>query len=259
MKLKIFRSGNGGSDTHYDVFTLPERPGLSVLSALAEIKQQFDETLTFRYSCRGAVCGTCGMLINKVPRLACRTQVSSLFHETGQAGLAPFPEQHNAVPWDPQSEVLLEPLPNLPVIRDLVVDMSEFFRHYRLLGPVFIPAGPAPDNERPMDPTAVKELEVYTNCILCAACFSACPVSAENPRYPGPAALAKIYRFHIDPRESRDGSRLLSADSPDGWWACRFYSNCAKVCPKSVTPNVAIGKARKELSSLPGHREPERE
>jgi len=110
-----------------------------------------------------------------------------------------------------------------------------------------------------MDPTAVKELEVYTNCILCAACFSACPVSVENPRYPGPAALAKIYRFHIDPRESRDGSRLLSADSPDGWWACRFYSNCAKVCPKSVTPNVAIGKARKELSSLPGHREPERE
>ena len=259
MKLKIFRSGHDGTDAHYDVFTVPESPGLSVLSALAMIREQYDETLTFRYSCRGAVCGTCGMLINKIPRLACRTQVSSLVHEAGMPGLAPFPAQQNAVAWDPESEVLIEPLPNLPVIRDLVVDMTEFFRYYRLIDPVFRPSGPDPEKERPMDPSSVKDLEIYTNCILCAACFSACPVNAENPRYSGPAALAKLYRFHIDPRESRDGSRLLATDSLDGWWACRFYSNCAKVCPKSVTPNVAIGKARRELSALPGHHPPGQE
>ena len=157
------------------------------------------------------------------------------------------------MPWKPEEEVLVEPLPHLPVIRDLVVDMSEFFRYYRILDPVFRPAGPDPAKERLMDPGSVKDLETYTNCILCAACFGACPVNAKNPRYPGPAALAKLYRFHIDPREAGNGSRLLVADTPDGWWACMFHGNCAKVCPKSVTPNIAIGKARKELSALKGH------
>jgi succinate dehydrogenase / fumarate reductase, iron-sulfur subunit len=252
MKLKISRSEPGKSDVHYDVFSIKETPGQSILSTLFEIKEHQDETLTFRYSCRGAVCGTCGMLINKIPRLACRTRIGSLSEEAGQIDLAPYQEQKKAVPWDPRNEVLIEPLPNLPVIRDLVVDMSEFFRYYRLLDPVFRPAVPAPGKERLMDPGAVRDLETYTNCILCAACFSACPVNAENPRYMGPAALAKLYRFHIDPREAGDGSRLLSADSPEGWWACKFHGNCAKVCPKSVTPNIAIGKARKELSTMKG-------
>jgi succinate dehydrogenase / fumarate reductase, iron-sulfur subunit len=250
MKIKIFRSGSDGQEIHYDSFTIRNQPGLTVLAALFEIKERFDETLTFRYSCRGAVCGTCGMLINKVPRLACRTQISSLLEGNDQISLVPYPALVKTVPWNPRDEVLVEPLPHLPVIRDLVVDMAEFFSYYGLVEPLFRPAGKDPDKERLMDPADVKALELYTNCILCAACFGACPINAKNPRYLGPAALAKLYRFHIDPREARDSSRLFSADFPDGWWACRFHGNCAKVCPKDVPPNIAIGNARKELMKM---------
>ncbi|HVP94581.1 MAG TPA: 2Fe-2S iron-sulfur cluster-binding protein [Methanoregulaceae archaeon] len=260
MNLKIYRSAAApAASAHYDVFSLTDRPGMTVLSALFLIKEQFDETLTFRYSCRGAVCGTCAMLINKIPRLACRTQVGSLLKGTGHIDLVPYPAIAETISWDPGEDILVEPLPHLPVIRDLVVDMSEFFRYYRLLDPVFRPAGPDPAKERLMDPGDAKDLETYTNCILCAACYGACPVNAENPRYPGPAALATLYRFHIDPREARNGSRLVSADSSDGWWACRFHGNCAKVCPKSVTPNIAIGKARKELLTIKGQEGPKEE
>ena len=101
-----------------------------------------------------------------------------------------------------------------------------------------------------MKPEEVKELGQYTTCILCAACFGACPVNGKNPRYLGPAALAKLYRFRIDPREQAGPERLASADRPDGWWACEFHTNCRKVCPKDVPPNIAIGRARQELTRM---------
>jgi succinate dehydrogenase / fumarate reductase iron-sulfur subunit len=247
MKFKIFRSGGAGGKPRYDGFSLAPAPGLTVLAALFEIREQLDESLAFRYSCRGAACGTCAMLINKVPRLACRTQVAPLLSGTDLISLKPFPAIERAVPWDPATELLVEPLPHLPVIRDLVVDMRRFFEFYLLTEPVFRPADPAPEKERLMSPSDVRALETYTTCILCAACFGACPVNGRNPEYWGPAALAKLYRFHIDPRETRDGSRLLLADRPSGWWACEFHGNCARVCPKHVPPDIAIGKARQEL------------
>ena len=98
-----------------------------------------------------------------------------------------------------------------------------------------------------MDPAAVQELETYTTCILCAACFGACPIDGQNADYLGPAALAKLYRFHIDPRDDPGAGRLERADIPQGWWACEFKGNCRIVCPKGVPPNRAIGQARKEL------------
>jgi len=100
-----------------------------------------------------------------------------------------------------------------------------------------------------MTTAEVRELEKFTNCILCGACYGACPVNGENAAYIGPAALAKLYRFSIDPRDAEGRSRLKAADVAAGWWACRFYSNCYHVCPRSVPPNYAIGKARKELRS----------
>jgi succinate dehydrogenase/fumarate reductase iron-sulfur protein len=156
--------------------------------------------------------------------------------------------------------VLVEPLPHLPVLRDLVVDMTRFYRLLQAVRPVLRPAAAAPEREFRMEPAAVRELERYTNCILCGACYGACPVCGENPEYLGPAALAQLYRFHIDPREARGlaplsaeengtctQSRLTLADKPDGWWACRFYTNCRTVCPRQVPPNLAIGRARQEL------------
>jgi succinate dehydrogenase / fumarate reductase iron-sulfur subunit len=132
----------------------------------------------------------------------------------------------------------------LPVIKDLIVDMDIFFRFYRFIEPVFRPRDATPEKERLMDPAAVKKLEAYTNCILCAACHGACPVAGQNPRYLGPAALAKLYRFDIDPREVEQNNSILKrADVPDGWWACEMYGNCNLVCPKGVPPRTAIAKA----------------
>jgi succinate dehydrogenase / fumarate reductase iron-sulfur subunit len=248
MKLIVRRYHRGMSSPRYDTFDLEPEPGMSVLEALFQVQERFDDSLAFRYSCRGAVCGTCAMLINKVPRLACRTQIAPLLKGELRVQLAPFLEEPaKTVPWDLREGVLVEPLPHLPVIRDLIVDMSTFFAAYRFVDPVFRPAGPAPETERPMEPAAVKNLEIYTTCILCAACFGACPVDGKNPGFLGPAALAKLYRFHIDPREGGGTRRLKQADIPDGWWACEFHGNCKTVCPKGVPPIIAIGQARQEL------------
>ncbi len=236
------------SSPRYDTFELEPYPGMTVLSALFEFQERFDDSLAFRYSCRGAVCGTCAMLINKVPRLACRTQISSLMNGELKIPIAHYPAIEENVPWNSDEEVLVEPLPHLPVIKDLIVDSSTFFRDYLFIEPVFRPVDQDPPKERNMEPVDVKELELYTNCILCAACFGACPVNGRNKEYLGPAALAKLYSFYIDPREAKGNKRLERADISNGWWACEFHGNCRLVCPKGVPPNTAIAKARVQLT-----------
>ena len=247
MKLIVYRYHEGMAAPRYDTFELEPGPGMTVLGALFEVQERLDDSLAFRFSCRGAVCGTCAMLINKVPRLACRTQLAPLLKGDLRIALSPYNGAGETVPWNPGEEVLVEPLPHLPVIRDLIVDMNPFFQKYRFIEPAFRPSGPAPEKERLMDPAAVQELETYTTCILCAACFGACPIDGQNADYFGPAALAKLYRFHIDPRDDPGAGRLERADIPQGWWACEFTGNCRIVCPKGVPPNRAIGRARKEL------------
>lgn len=250
MKLKVYRYSKGMDSPHYDTFKLEPVPGLTVLGALFQFQEKFDDSMAFHYSCRGAVCGTCAMLINKVPRLACRTQLASLLKGELQMDLVPYSAiEETTVSWNPQEEVLVEPLPHLPVIKDLIVNMTTFFKYYKFVEPVFKPKDPTPEKERLMKPNAIPELEIYTNCILCAACFGACPVDGENPEYLGPAALAKLYQFYIDPREGKRTERLKRADIPNGWWSCEFYGNCMRVCPKGVTPTNAIAIARNELTN----------
>jgi succinate dehydrogenase / fumarate reductase, iron-sulfur subunit len=289
MKLKVRRENGDCTAAHsmrcseglspfsparYDSFDLAVAPGATVLSLLFEARDRYDDSLAFRYSCRGAVCGSCAMLINKLPRLACRTQVHALLDSASQATERPYPSlplkgegtrgrgKLTALPseegesWNAAEEVLVEPLPHLPVLKDLVVDMTKFYQFLRAVQPVLRPAASPPDREYRMEPAAVRELEQYTNCILCGVCYGACPVCGENTEYLGPAALAQLYRFHTDPREARDGSRLALADKPDGWWACRFYANCRTVCPKAVPPNLAIGQARQELKPRNPHHRP---
>ncbi len=247
MKLKVYRYHSGMEAPRYDSFELDPRSGPTVLDALFQFQDTLDDSLAFHYSCRGAVCGTCAMLINKVPRLACRTQVEALSKGGLNVPIVLYPAIAETVPWNPKEEVLVEPLPHLPVIKDLIVDMAVFFEYYRFVAPVFMPPADTPQKERAMGPASVDKLEVYTNCILCAACHGGCPVVGENPQYLGPAALAKLYRFSIDPRET-ETPRLPTADIPNGWWACEFYGNCTKVCPKGVPPRIAIAKARAQLT-----------
>jgi succinate dehydrogenase / fumarate reductase iron-sulfur subunit len=250
MRIKVLRTDLDSNVSQYDTFEIDIHPGMTVLEALFYIKDNLDDSLAFRYSCRGAVCGTCAMLINKVPQLACRTQVEKLLKGMDLPELAPYPAIEKREDWDPENEILVEPLPHLPIIKDLIVDMDGFFEVYREMEPVFQPMDKDPEKERVMDPAKVSELENYTNCVLCAACYGACPVVGEDIDFKGPAALAKLYRFVIDPREEREEYRLKLVDKPSGWQDCEFYTNCKKVCPKGVTPNIAIGKARQKLKTF---------
>jgi succinate dehydrogenase / fumarate reductase iron-sulfur subunit len=255
MKLKVLRYDPATKQSKYEIHDIKTGPGMTVLGALFYVRDNYDDSLAFRYSCRGAVCGTCAVLVNKVPRLACRTQVAALLDGTLKTSMKPYPAIDVGESWNPAEEILVEPLPHLPVIKDLVVDRKKFFEFYRRVEPVFRPADEAPGKERLMEPEAVIELEKYTSCVLCASCLGACPISGKTGDYLGPAALAKLYRFYIDPREGRDDSRLLLVNRPDGWWGCQFHTNCKRVCPKDVPPNTAIGKARerlKELGKVPG-------
>jgi succinate dehydrogenase / fumarate reductase iron-sulfur subunit len=251
MKLKVFRLDQDG-ESRYDTFEIEPSPGMTVLDALFYIQDRLDPSLSFRYSCRGAVCGACAMMINKFPCLACRTQIEELVKGMKRPQLKPYPAIEDGEPWDSGSEILVEPLPHLPKIKDLVVDMDRFYEAYKAIEPAFKPQGEAPELERKMDPEKVTELEDYTNCILCASCYGACPVESELPEFLGPAALAKLYRFVIDPREGNEEYRLKLADSPNGWHGCEFHTNCKQVCPKGVPPNLAIGKARQKLNKLEG-------
>jgi len=226
----------------YDDFEVDSKKDITVLDLLFKLQEKHDQSLVFRYSCRGAVCGSCAIMVNGVPALACKTPLArTLDRET--AGSIHLPAGAEI----PEGGLLLEPLPKLPVIRDLVVDWEPFFGAYRNADPVLKAADTPPRNEYLMDREDVNDLEKYTNCILCALCWSACPVVGEVDSYPGPAALAKVYRFYLDPREPGSENRLKIADQEFGWWACDFYKNCSKVCPKGVPPNIAIGKARSAL------------
>jgi len=250
MKLKVLRFDPDTKQSGYVSYDVKTKPGMTVLEALFYARDNYDDSLAFRYSCRGAVCGTCAVLANKVPRLACRTQVAALLDGNLKTELKPYHASKLDESFDPTDGILVEPLPHLPVIKDLIVDQKKFFELYRSVEPVFKPVDENPEKERIMDPKAVNELEKYTNCVLCAACMGACPISGEMGEYLGPAVLAKVYRFYIDPREGYEDSRLLSANKPDGWWGCQFHTNCKRVCPKDVPPNIAIGKARKKIKEL---------
>jgi len=250
MRFKIYRYNESLKKPRYDVFNVKEKPGMTILSALFNIQENLDDSLSFRYSCRGAVCGSCAMLINKIPRLACRTQVSQLTNESNKIILKPYPSIEIPSFWNQEKEILIEPLPHLKIIKDLIVNMDKFYKNYNKIEPIFKSSNIKTKIEQLMSPEEVNKLEKYTNCILCAACYGACPVNAKNDKYLGPAALAKLFRFYLDPRENDHKKRLLNANNKTGWWACEFKTNCKLVCPKGVTPNIAIGIARNDLIKI---------
>jgi succinate dehydrogenase / fumarate reductase iron-sulfur subunit len=204
------------------IFQVEARKGTNLLEALLRIQDESDGTLAFRYSCRGAVCGSCAMKVNGNLVLACRTHVEDLLGKPA----------------------LVEPLPFFPVIRDLIVDMSLFFEHFREIEP-YLHGKPIPSQlEYLMEEEKRKEIDSYINCILCGICFGNCPAFEQDPQFLGPAMLAKAYRFLIDPRDRRLEEILKAVDSPKGVWGCKTVFNCVKVCPKQVPPTHAIVKMR---------------
>ncbi|MFW9825774.1 MAG: succinate dehydrogenase/fumarate reductase iron-sulfur subunit [Candidatus Thorarchaeota archaeon] len=245
QKFLIYRnSGNG--DTHYDRFEVPVSKGMSVLEALFYIQDYFDSTLSFRYACRGAICGSCGMTIDKVPLLACRTQVSTLKTIKKPINLPEF--NFGVFPnWDQEIEILVEPLPNMKILKDLVVDMEPFWKFYKEIEPFFKRDWRDQAPESTQSPSQMKKIEHLVYCILCGLCW-ACPVSDKNPNYLGPAQLAKAERFISDSRLTEEKqkatvSRIIKEDAVP---ACEKYFVCNRVCPKGVMPGTAIKNLRDE-------------
>ena len=202
---------------------LPEGKDLMVLDVLELLKAQ-DPTLSFRRSCREGVCGSDGLNMNGRNGLACMTPVS----EVAKRG-----------------KLTLRPLPGLPVIRDLVVDMTQFYQQYEKVSPYLMNHKPPPAQERLQSPAERAELDGLYECILCACCSTSCPSFWWNPdKFIGPAGLLQAYRFIADSRDTATAERLAELDDPFSVFRCRGIMNCVSVCPKGLNPTRAIGKIR---------------
>jgi len=205
---------------------LPEGRDLMVLDLLELVKQQ-DSTVSYRRSCREGVCGSDGMNMNGTNGLACITPVS----EIAKGG-----------------KLVLRPLPGLPVMRDLVVDMTQFYKQYEKIQPFVINNDPPPAQERLQTPEERAELDGLYECILCACCTTSCPSFWWNPeKFIGPAGLLQAYRFLADSRDTATEERLADLDDPFSVFRCRGIMNCVSVCPKGLNPTRAIGKIRSLL------------
>lgn len=208
----------------YEVKT-SECKGIMLLDALEVIKAKYDSSLAFRHSCGEGVCGSDGMNINGRNSLACITQLSSL-----------------------PNKVTLRALPGLPIIRDLIVDMTQFYRQYEKGQPYLQNDQPEPVREHLQTPEQRAELDGLYECILCACCSSSCPSYWWNPdKFMGPAALLWVCRFLMDSRDTADQARLEMMLDAYNLFRCRSIMNCVDVCPKKLNPTKAIGKIRQKL------------
>ena len=195
-----------------------------LLDALVRLKAQ-DDSLSFRRSCREGVCGSDAMNINGRNGLACITKIADL-----------------------PDKVTLRPLPGLPVVRDLIVDMTQFFNQYHSVKPYLINHDAPPERERLQSPAEREELNGLYECILCACCSTSCPSFWWNPdKYVGPAGLLQAYRFIADTRDQATGERLDDLDDPYRLFRCHTIMNCTDACPKNLNPAQAIGKIKEML------------
>jgi succinate dehydrogenase / fumarate reductase iron-sulfur subunit len=223
VKFKIYRYDPDKDEKprmqDYDVQLDPHDRML--LDALVRIKEQ-DDSLSLRRSCREGVCGSDAMNINGKNGLACITKLANL-----------------------KEPVELRPLPGLPVIRDLIVDMTQFFKQYHSVKPYLINDDPAPEKERLQSPQEREQLDGLYECILCACCSTSCPSFWWNPdKFVGPAGLLQAYRFIADSRDQAAAERLDDLEDPYRLFRCHSIMNCVEVCPKNLNPTRAIGKIK---------------
>jgi len=216
-----------GANPRMDTYDVDmDKCGPMVLDALIKIKNEIDPTLTFRRSCREGICGSCAMSIAGKNTLACTQTVEGL------------PE-----------EVKVYPLPHMPVIKDLVPDLTQFYAQYALVKPWLQTATPAPpDHERLQSKADQEKIDMPASCILCACCSAGCPSYWWNAdRYLGPAALLAAYRWLVDSRDEAAGSRLDDLEDPYRLYRCHTILNCTQTCPKGLNPALAIAETKKML------------
>ena len=203
-------------------YEVPYRKDWVVLDALNYVKDRLDGSLTFRWSCRMGVCGSCGMMVNGTPRLTCGAFLSEFL---------PGP-------------VRVEPLQHFPIIRDLVVDISDFLRKLSRVKPWLIrkEERPLAEGEYRQTPEQLDAYKQFSMCINCLLCYAACPIYGLEPGFVGPAAIALAQRYNRDSRDeaAQERMKILSGSASDGIWQCTFVGECSRVCPKDVDPARAI-------------------
>ena len=210
----------------WEDFRIGMDPSERVLDGLIKIKDTLDGSLTFRRSCAHGICGSCAMKINGKNRLACQLLMKD-------------------IPRDPGRALVVEPLPALPVLKDLVVDMDPFFGKNRQVLPYLVNNEPAPERERLQSPEDQEKILQSITCIMCGCCTSSCPSYWADKDYLGPAALLKAFRFIFDTRDRALLVRLEKAAQIHGLWRCHSIYNCVEVCPKEIDITGHISKLKR--------------
>ncbi len=203
-------------------YTVPCSEDASVLQALLYIKDQLDGTLSFRWSCRMAICGSCGMMINGKPRLSCETFLRDL----------------------PAGPVRIEALAHLPIERDLIVSVAEFVTKLASIKPYLIPREPRmlAEGEYLQTPAELEHYEQFSVCINCMLCYAACPEYGLNANFTGPGVLALLHRYNADSRDGGSAERMPILNAEEGVWSCMAVGYCSEVCPKQVDPAHAVNQ-----------------
>ena len=230
ITLKVFRYDpeiEGKQEPRFDDFRVPFHKGMTILDALIYARDHYDSSLTFRHSCRQAVCGSDALFVNGRQRLGCKTQISEL-----------------------EDPIRIEPLPHQEVVKDLVVDMEHFYDQMEAVEPYF-DADETPDDkleEQRQTRENREKVKMSTRCIWCGACMSSCNIAAGDNEYLGPAAINKAYRFAMDKREgeNRKQERLRIIEQEHGVWRCQTQFSCTEVCPKDIPLTEHIQELKRE-------------
>jgi succinate dehydrogenase / fumarate reductase iron-sulfur subunit len=242
-RLRVRRfDPESGEGARYQSYALEVPDYATVLEVLLQIRDELDDSLALRCSCSSAICGSCAMRINGQARLACKTKVAAVTADG--------------------EEVVVEPVGNMPVIKDLVADMDPFWQKVRAVEPWIQPKGPPPEREYLVPHEVMRPLADVMACIMCGSCVSDCIVletelglgKPYEQTFLAPAALAKAYRFVGDPRDGADAERLLALSRLEGIWDCTRCNSCLEVCPKSVAPMDQILALRRKAIEQ-GHEE----
>jgi len=225
IALEVFRYlPDDEEEPRFQRYEIPCRPDMVVLDALNYIKDHVDGTLSYRWSCRMGVCGSCGMMINGEPKLTCATFLKDYY---------PRP-------------IRVEPLAHFPVIRDLVINLDDFVHKMSEVKSWLIPkeGKPISEGEYLQTPAELAHYKQFSMCINCLLCYAACPVYGLHPDFVGPAAIALAQRYNLDSRDGGEEQRAQMISSSEGVWECTFVGQCSVVCPKHVDPAGAIQQAK---------------
>ncbi len=232
LRVSKFNPKTDSQKTWID-FQIPYQKWTTVLDAILEAKKNLDHSIAVRYSCRQATCGSCGMIINGRPRLACFTKISEL----------------------DSNIVTVEPMNNFPIIRDLTVGFERLFKTHKKLKPFIIREDSevtGKTTELLQTPEEYEKYIQFSNCIKCGLCNSVCPTMATDSSFIGPQALAQAYRYIADNRDKGKDDRLKVIDDSHGIWRCHFAGSCSQVCPKGVDPAMGIQLLRGYLLGFRG-------